>query len=89
MHPTGYLNKYYRPNEKTVIKYVNILYYLKNDANKDLYIFNIKQNDFKQMVNSKVGIEIKKFEKSERYYEVEKPILNSLEISFRKEFLSK
>lgn len=80
-----YLNEYYRPNENTKVKYVNILQYLKKDANKDLYIFNIKQLDFKDMIKSKFGIEIKKFEISEQYYEVEKPILNSLETSFRKE----
>lgn len=84
-----YLINYYRPNEKTSVKYVNILEYLKKDANKDLYIFNIKQLDFKDIVKSKVGIDIKKFAISERYNDVEKPILNSLEASFRNENKSK
>jgi hypothetical protein len=79
-----YLNEYYRPNENTKVKYVNILQYLKKDANKDFYIFKIKQADFKDMIKLRFGIEIKKFEISEQYNEVEKPILNSLETSFRK-----
>lgn len=79
-----YLIEYYRPGEKTSVKYVNILHYLKKDAKKDLYIFNVKQLDFKQLIISKIGIEIKKFEISEQYSEVEKHILNSLETSFRK-----
>lgn len=78
-----YLIEHYRPNEKTSVKYVNILQYLKKDANKDLYIFNVRQKDFKQMIKSKIGIEILKFQISEKYKEVEKPILNSLETSFR------
>lgn len=84
-----FLIEYYRPNEKTSVKYVNILQYLKYDANKDFYIFNIKQKDFKQMIKSKVGIEILKFQISEQYKEVEKPILNSLETTFRNEKMLK
>ncbi len=79
-----FLIEYYRPEEKTSVKFVNILHFLKNDANKDLFIFKIKQMDFKKMILERAGIEIKKFAKSERYNEEEKPILNSLELTFRK-----
>jgi hypothetical protein len=79
-----YFIQYYRPEEKSSIKFINILHYLKNDANKDLYIFKVEQSDFKKIIQAKIGIEIRKFAKSERYIEVEKPILNSLERSFHK-----
>jgi hypothetical protein len=79
-----YLVQYYRPDDKSSIKFINILHYLKNDANKDLYIFKVKQLEFKKIIRAKIGIEIKKFAKSERYIEVEKPILNSLERGFQK-----
>lgn len=79
-----FLIQYYRPDEKTSVKFVNILHYLKNDVNKELYIFNVKQPDFMKMIKIKVNIEIKKFAKSGRYNEDEKPILNTLESSFRK-----
>jgi hypothetical protein len=78
-----FLIQYYRPDEKTSVKFVNILHYLKNDANKDLYIFNIKQPEFKEIIQTKFKIEIKKFAKSERYHDDEKSILNTLEGSFR------
>jgi hypothetical protein len=78
-----FLIQYYRPDEKTSVKFVNILHYLKNDANKELYIFNIKQLDFKEIIKTNFKIEIKKFAKSERYHDDEKSILNTLESSFR------
>jgi hypothetical protein len=74
---------YYRPDEKTSVKYINILYYLKNSSNKELYIFKVKQKDYKNMIKEKTGIEIKKFQKSELYLALERPILNSLEFTFR------
>jgi hypothetical protein len=77
-----YLIDNYRSNEITSVKYVNILHYLKNDVSKDLYIFNLKQGDYKDMIKKKCNIEIKKFAKSERYEDVEKPVLNSLLSSF-------
>ncbi|WP_395049150.1 hypothetical protein [Flavobacterium sp.] len=80
-----YFIQYYRPEDKSSIKFINILHYLKNDANKDLYIFKVKQAEFKKIIQAKIGIEIKKFAKSERYFEAEKPILNSLERSFKKD----
>ncbi|EKT4548569.1 hypothetical protein ABF179_000789 [Flavobacterium psychrophilum] len=79
-----YLIEYYRPAETTVVKYVNILHYLKNDAEKKHFIFTLKQDAYKIIVKEKTGIEIKKFAKSEQYNEVEKPILYSLENSFLK-----
>ncbi|HHT9078524.1 TPA: hypothetical protein ACT5CJ_001295 [Flavobacterium psychrophilum] len=79
-----YLIEYYRPAETTVVKYVNILHYLKNDAEKKHFIFTLKQDAYKIIVKQKTGIEIKKFAKSEQYNEVEKPILYSLENSFLK-----
>jgi hypothetical protein len=78
-----YLIQYYRPEEKTSVKFINILHYLKNDANKQLYIFNLKQPEFKEIIKTKFKIEIKKFAKSERYHDDEKSILNTLESSFR------
>jgi hypothetical protein len=81
----SFLMEYYRPEEKTSVKFVNILHFLKNDTDKDLFIFKVKQIDFKKMILEKAGIEIKKFAKSERYNEDEKPILNTLEHTFRKE----
>ncbi|MFV8440814.1 hypothetical protein [Flavobacterium sp. LB2P44] len=79
-----FLIEYYRPSETTVVKYVNILHYLKNDADKKYFIFNIKQAEYKILVKGKTGIEIKKFAKSERYKEDERTILNTLENSFLK-----
>jgi hypothetical protein len=79
-----YLIQYYRPEDNSSIKFINILHYLKNDANKDLYIFKVKQSEFKKIIQAKMGIEIKKFAKSERYIEAEKPILSALERSFQK-----
>jgi hypothetical protein len=79
-----FLIEYYRPEETTQIKYVNILYYLKNDADKIHFIFNIKQNDYQEMIKSR-GIRISKFSKSAKYEEVEKPIFYSLENTFLKE----
>ena len=73
-----YLIDNYRRNETTSVKYVNVLHYLKNDVPKDLYIFNLKQVDYKEMIQKKCNIEIKKFAKSERYDDVEKHILNKL-----------
>lgn len=78
-----FLIQYYRPDEKTSVKFVNLLHFLKNDTNKELYIFNIKQLDFKEIIKTKFKIEIKKFAKSERYHDDEKSILNTLESSFR------
>ena len=80
-----FLIQYYRPEEKTKVKYVNILYYLKNDANKEFYIFKVKQEDYVKIVKSKVDIVILKFQKSEKYDDVEKHILNSLEVTFRQQ----
>jgi hypothetical protein len=73
----------YRPNQKTKVKYINILHYLKNDSNKELYVFNVKQVDYIKMIKEKTGIQIKKFQKSERYLAIEKPVLNALEVTFR------
>jgi hypothetical protein len=80
-----YLIEYYRVDEQTSVKYVNILHYLKNDVPKDLYIFNLKQVDYKEIIQTKCSIKIKKFAKSERYDDVEKPILNSLLSSFSRQ----
>ena len=80
-----YLIENYRKNETTSVKYINILHYLKNDVNKELYIFNVSQNDFKEKIKLIANIEIKKFAKSEQYFEVERHVLNSLERRFAKE----
>lgn len=79
-----FLIEYYRPEDKTQIKYVNILYYLKNDADKIHFIFKVKQDKFRTLVQSKTGIEISKFEKSAKYIKEEKPIFHTLENTFLK-----
>lgn len=79
-----YLIENYRPTETTQVKYVNIQHYLKNDADKDRYIFRTKQNEYKKLIKQKTNIVISKFAKSENYNEVEKPILNTLERNFLK-----
>ena len=80
-----YLIENYRENETTSVKYVNILHYLKNDTNKELYIFKISQKDYKEKIKLIANIEIKKFAKSEQYFEVERLILDSFERRFAKE----
>ncbi|MDR6764472.1 hypothetical protein J2Y38_004705 [Flavobacterium sp. 2755] len=79
-----FLVENYRPSQKTTVKYVNILHFLKKDADKKSFIFNLKQEEYKLLIKTRIGIEIKKFAKSERYDEVEKPILFALENSFLK-----
>jgi hypothetical protein len=73
-----YLIENYRSEENSKVKFVNILHYLKNDVPKDLYIFNLKQVQYKEVIDSRFGVYINKFSKSEKYDENEKPILNSL-----------
>ena len=79
-----FLIEYYRPEDKTQIKYVNILHYLKNDADKKHFIFKVKQADYKVLVEKKTGIKISKFDKSVKYPEEEKPIFHTLENTFLK-----
>lgn len=79
-----FLIEYYRPEDKTQIKYVNILHYLKNDADKEHFIFKVKQADYKILVENKTGIKISKFDTSVKYPEEEKPIFHSLENTFLK-----
>lgn len=79
-----FLIDHYRPTEATVVKFVNILHYLKNDTDKSKFIFKVKQKDYKKLVFEKKGIKINKFQKSERYFEDERTILNALENSFLK-----
>jgi hypothetical protein len=79
-----FLIEYYRPEDNTQVKYVNILHYLKNDADKNHFIFKVKQDKFRTLVKAKTGIEISKFEKSAKYLEEEKPIFHTLENTFFK-----
>ncbi|WP_152556914.1 hypothetical protein [Flavobacterium sp. 83] len=79
-----FLIEYYRPEDKTQIKYVNILHYLKNDADKKHFIFKVKQDEFRTLVKVKTGIKISKFDKSAKYIEEEKPIFHKLENTFFK-----
>jgi hypothetical protein len=78
-----FLIENYRPDEKTKVKFVNILHFLKNDADKKHFIFKVKQNEYKKMIENK-GIKISKFEKSANYEDVEKHIFRSLETTFLK-----
>ncbi len=79
-----FLCENYRPEDSTKVKYVNILYFLKNNALKKHFIFKLKQDDYKKMVKKNTGIIINKFEKSATYEETEKPIFHSLENTFLK-----
>lgn len=78
-----FLCEYYRAEENTQIKYVNILYYLKNDASKEHFIFKLSQKNYKELMVNR-GIKISKFDKSANYKNIEKPIFHSLENSFLK-----
>lgn len=82
----NYLCKYYRKDEITKVKYVNILHFLKKDANKKEYIFKLTQGDYKTLIEKEQGIKILKFAKSETYYDSEIHILNRLEKTFRTEY---
>lgn len=79
-----FLCENYRPDNVTKVKYVNILHFLKYDADKKQFIFNLKQEEYKEMVEKKLGIVLTKFEKSASYQETEKPIFYSLENTFLK-----
>ena len=77
-----FLCENYRSEDTTKVKFVNILHFLKYDADKKHFIFNLKQDDYKKMVEKNTGIIINKFEKSAAYQETEKPIFHSLENTF-------
>ena len=79
-----FLYENYRPEDTTKVKFVNILHFLKYDADNKHFIFNLKQDDYKKMVIKKTGIIINKFAKSATYEETEKPIFHSLENTFLK-----
>ena len=81
-----FLCENYRPDQKTQVKYVNILYYLKNDADKKHFIYKVKQKDYPKLIE-KTGVKISKFEKSANYDDVEKPIFHSLENTFLKNMI--
>lgn len=78
-----FLAEFYKPNNISHVKFVNILHFLKNDVDKNKYIYNYMQKEYANMVFKKFNIQIKKFAKSEKYLDKEKPILNKLESSFR------
>lgn len=80
-----YLTSHYRSKEITNVKFINILHYLKNDTDKSLYIFKIKQREYQEIIKEKFKIDIKKFAKSEKYDEEEKHILMSIERDFTKQ----
>jgi len=77
-----FLAKNYRSQKNTIIKFVNILQYLKYDADKSKYIFNMKQSEYQKRIKEEFNLEIKKFSKSEKYFEVERPILEDKESLF-------
>lgn len=79
-----FLIENYRASDKTIVKYVNILYYLKNHADKKHFIFKLKQSEYKILIKEKIGININKFEKSAKYEDEEKQIFHSLENTFLK-----
>lgn len=79
-----FLVQYYKQSKNSKVKFVNILYYLTNDIDKEYYTFNLKQEEYSKIIKEEYEIEIKKFQKSERYFETERPILNRIERAFRK-----
>ncbi|WP_421497815.1 hypothetical protein [Flavobacterium columnare] len=80
----NFLVQHYRENENSKVKFVNILYYMTKDIDKEFYTFKIKQKEYSKIIKDEYKIEIKKFQKSERYFEDEKPNLNKIERAFRK-----
>jgi len=79
-----FLCNHYMLNKNTSVKYINILYFLKNDVDKKIYIFNLTQEKYKSLILEKTKISISKFSKSENYYDVQKSILDALENTFTK-----
>lgn len=74
----------YKIDSVTKIKYINIMHYLKNDCDKTIFIFNLNQAQFKEMIELKYGVQLKNMDKPDRYEEREKPILRNIETSFVK-----
>lgn len=66
------------------IKYINVWYFLRRDADKKLYTFNLKQKNYKEFIRANYSIEIKKFSKAEFDYDVQKGIMNAHEDDFRR-----
>jgi hypothetical protein len=79
-----FLCENYRRSHTTKVKFVNILYFLKYDSDKNYFIFNLKQDEYKNLVEKNTGLIINKFEKSVTYEEYEKPVFHSLENTFLK-----
>lgn len=80
-----YLLENYKKKGK--IKYINIWYFLKRDCKPESksILFNFTQEKFKEYCKGNLGIQIKKFEKSEfKYKETELGILNDLVDRFNK-----
>jgi hypothetical protein len=77
-----FLCEYYMRDKKTSVKYINILHYLKNDVDKKIYIFHLTQEKYRVLIFEKTRTTISKFSKSEKYDEVEKPILDALVNTF-------
>lgn len=66
------------------IKYINVWYFLRRDADKKLYTFNLKQKNYKEFIRANYSIEIKKFAKAEFDYDVQKGIMHAHEDDFRR-----
>ncbi|MRX66966.1 hypothetical protein SAMN06265349_102896 [Flavobacterium resistens] len=79
-----YLCEHYRKSKRTSqVKFINILHFLKNDADKNEYIFTLTQDEFNKIIEDEYKIKISKFAKSAKYHDVEIQILNKLEYAFR------
>ncbi len=81
----NYLVKKYRPNDKTRVKFINILYYMKNSKDMGKHKLKVTQKKYTPIIKKEFGIEIKKHEKSDFYLDDEEPILKQLKTDFLKD----
>jgi hypothetical protein len=79
-----FLVEHYKPNNIQQIKFINIWHFLKRDVDLSKYVYNPTQNDYKLIIKEKYDVDIKKFEKSDNYFEKVKPVLRDLEYEFDK-----
>jgi hypothetical protein len=81
----NYLVKKYRPSDKTRVKFINILYYMKNSKDMGKHKLKVTQEKYTPIIKKEFGFEIKKYEKSDFYLDDEEPILKQLKTDFLKD----
>ncbi|EKT3972895.1 hypothetical protein SL054_001283 [Flavobacterium psychrophilum] len=74
----------YRINQRKSIKFINIYYFLKEDDNKSIYVFDINHEEYKLLIDELYGIKISKMSKTDKYLNTDIHILRSKEMEFRK-----